>query len=86
MIPFDMVPRIFTAKEWELIESGIKQRTKALNLFLNDIYNSANIIKEKIIPADLVYGAVLLKVQWLVLFHQEKFFHIYRVLILLEHL
>ena len=55
MIPFDMVPRVFTANEWKVIESGVKQRTKALNLFLHDIYNGANIIKEKIIPAELVY-------------------------------
>ena len=55
MIPFDMVPRIFTSNEWKLIESGIKQRTKALNLFLHDVYNDASIIKEKIIPAELVY-------------------------------
>ena len=55
MIPFDMIPRVFTANEWKVIESGVKQRTKALNLFLHDIYNGANIIKEKIIPAELVY-------------------------------
>ena len=55
MIPFDMVPRVFTANEWKVIESGVKQRTKALNLFLHDIYNGANIIKEKVIPAEIVY-------------------------------
>ena len=44
MIPFDMIPRVFTANEWKVIESGVKQRTKALNLFLHDIYNGANII------------------------------------------
>jgi uncharacterized circularly permuted ATP-grasp superfamily protein len=38
IFPFDIIPRIITSKEWEQIEQGIKQRLKALNLFLKDIY------------------------------------------------
>lgn len=54
IFPFDILPRIITIKEWNKIETGIKQRLKALNLFLQDIYHEQNIIKEKIIPAWLV--------------------------------
>jgi uncharacterized circularly permuted ATP-grasp superfamily protein len=54
IFPFDIIPRIITSKEWEQIESGIKQRLKALNLFLKDIYHDQQIVKDKIIPAWLV--------------------------------
>ncbi|MBC7655119.1 MAG: circularly permuted type 2 ATP-grasp protein [Oligoflexus sp.] len=56
IFPFDVVPRIITAAEWNYIESGIKQRLKALNLFLNDIYSNQFIIKDKIIPIDMIYS------------------------------
>lgn len=56
IFPFDIVPRIITAKEWHKIETGIKQRLKALNLFIKDIYNEQFIIKDGIIPADLIYS------------------------------
>ena len=55
LIPFDMVPRIFTSKEWDILEKGVIQRTKAINLFINDIYNSGEILKDKIIPPELIY-------------------------------
>jgi uncharacterized circularly permuted ATP-grasp superfamily protein len=55
IFPFDIVPRIITAKEWSKIESGIKQRLKALNLFIKDIYNEQFIIKDGIIPGELIY-------------------------------
>jgi uncharacterized circularly permuted ATP-grasp superfamily protein len=54
IFPFDIIPRIITSKEWEQIEQGIKQRLKALNLFLKDIYQEQQIIKDKIIPAWLI--------------------------------
>jgi uncharacterized circularly permuted ATP-grasp superfamily protein len=53
--PFDLIPRIIPAQEWQKIEAGLKQRVKALNLFLQDIYNGQKILKEGIIPSDLVY-------------------------------
>ena len=56
IFPFDIVPRIITAKEWSKIESGIKQRLKALNLFIKDIYNEQFIIKDGIIPGELIYS------------------------------
>jgi uncharacterized circularly permuted ATP-grasp superfamily protein len=54
IFPFDILPRIITSKEWDHIESGIKQRLKALNLFLKDVYHEQQIIKDKIIPAWLI--------------------------------
>lgn len=56
IFPFDVIPRIITASEWAYIESGIKQRLKALNLFLNDVYSNQFIIKDKIIPIDMIYS------------------------------
>jgi uncharacterized circularly permuted ATP-grasp superfamily protein len=56
IFPFDIIPRIITAPEWELIEKGIKQRLKALNLFLKDVYNEQFIIKDEVVPAEMVYS------------------------------
>lgn len=56
IFPFDIVPRIITAAEWDFIEKGIKQRIKALNLFIKDIYNEQFIFKDGIVPADLIYS------------------------------
>lgn len=55
IFPFDIIPRIITASEWGLIERGIKQRLKALNLFIKDIYSNQFIIKDGIVPLELVY-------------------------------
>ncbi len=56
IFPFDIIPRILEAAEWEHIEAGIKQRLKALNIFLKDIYNQQFIIKDGIVPAKLIYS------------------------------
>lgn len=56
IFPFDIIPRILEAAEWKHIEEGIKQRLKALNIFLKDIYNQQFIIKDGIIPAKLIYS------------------------------
>jgi uncharacterized circularly permuted ATP-grasp superfamily protein len=55
LIPFDILPRIIARSEWELIEGGLIQRVRALNLFLTDIYGSRDILREGIVPADLIY-------------------------------
>jgi uncharacterized circularly permuted ATP-grasp superfamily protein len=55
--PFDIVPRIIPASEWESIEAGLKQRITALNLFLNDVYNERKILRDKIIPEELLQSA-----------------------------
>jgi uncharacterized circularly permuted ATP-grasp superfamily protein len=52
--PFDIVPRIVEAAEWEWIERGLRQRVYALNLFLDDIYHDQKIIKDGVVPADLI--------------------------------
>lgn len=54
IFPFDIIPRIITQKDWLEVETGIKQRLLALNLFLEDVYNDQNIIKDGIIPASLI--------------------------------
>ncbi len=54
IFPFDIIPRIITAAEWAHVEAGIKQRLKALNMFLKDIYHEQNIIRDRMIPAWLI--------------------------------
>ncbi|WP_396187240.1 circularly permuted type 2 ATP-grasp protein [Flavobacterium sp.] len=54
IFPFDIIPRIITQKDWNEVELGIIQRLKALNLFLEDVYNEQTIIKEGIVPASLI--------------------------------
>ena len=54
IFPFDIIPRIIRAAEWERIEQGIKQRLKALNRFLKDIYSEQQILKEGIVPAHMI--------------------------------
>lgn len=56
IFPFDIVPRIITSDEWELIESGLKQRLKALNIFLKDIYHKQFILQDGVIPPQLIYS------------------------------
>ncbi|MBE3639417.1 circularly permuted type 2 ATP-grasp protein [Mangrovicoccus algicola] len=55
LIPFDMFPRVFTHGEWTRLERGIKQRARALNAFLCDVYNRGEIVRAGKIPARLVY-------------------------------
>ncbi|MDP9254816.1 MAG: circularly permuted type 2 ATP-grasp protein, partial [Verrucomicrobiota bacterium] len=58
IFPFDLIPRIIPAKEWDLIERGLVQRITALNLFLHDIYHSQNILRDGVIPKQIVWEAV----------------------------
>ncbi len=55
LIPFDLIPRIFAADEWRILDKGIRQRARALNAFLYDIYHRGEIMKAGIIPDALVY-------------------------------
>ncbi len=57
MIPFDIVPRIIAASEWQKIEKGCHQRITALNAFLHDIYHDQAIMKANIVPASYVYAS-----------------------------
>ena len=57
IFPFDLVPRIIPAEEWELIERGLVQRITALNLFLHDIYHTQNILRDGVIPKQIIWEA-----------------------------
>ena len=54
IFPFDLFPRIISNKEWTKLEEGVLQRSKALNLFLWDLYHDQKIIKQGIVPEDLI--------------------------------
>jgi uncharacterized circularly permuted ATP-grasp superfamily protein len=56
ILPFDPIPRILTADEWRQIEAGIIQRVTVLNLLLDDIYHEQKILKDRVVPADLILG------------------------------
>ena len=57
IFPFDVIPRIISASEWSWIEGGLKQRIHALNLFIADIYGKQQIIKDGVIPAEIIASA-----------------------------
>jgi uncharacterized circularly permuted ATP-grasp superfamily protein len=57
IFPFDLVPRIVAAAEWNWIEQGVKQRARALNRFIDDIYHAQEIVKDGVIPAEIVTTA-----------------------------
>ncbi len=52
--PFDIIPRVIHEKEWKQIELGLKQRLEALNLFITDVYNDEKILKDKLIPREIL--------------------------------
>ncbi|HWJ17385.1 MAG TPA: circularly permuted type 2 ATP-grasp protein [Geobacterales bacterium] len=56
ILPFDVIPRVITAADWRTIDRGVKQRIKALNLFLWDVYHDRKILKDGLVPSDLVLG------------------------------
>jgi uncharacterized circularly permuted ATP-grasp superfamily protein len=56
LIPFDLVPRIIPADEWDTLESGLRQRMRALNAFLRDVYHEQAILKAGVVPAQRVLG------------------------------
>ncbi|TKB23642.1 circularly permuted type 2 ATP-grasp protein [Desulfopila sp. IMCC35006] len=57
IFPFDLIPRIIPSNDWEQIEAGLKQRIFALNEFIQDIYNDKKILKDKIVPEDLILSS-----------------------------
>ncbi|MBX7057063.1 MAG: circularly permuted type 2 ATP-grasp protein [Leptospirales bacterium] len=54
ILPFDIIPRIIQAREWESLEQGLRQRALALNLFLEDIYNDQKILRDGVIPRAII--------------------------------
>jgi uncharacterized circularly permuted ATP-grasp superfamily protein len=63
IFPFDLIPRIVRADEWGWIERGLQQRIRALNLFIDDIYHDQKILKDKIIPEDVILSAAFYRPQ-----------------------
>lgn len=57
IFPFDLIPRIIDTSEWEWMERGLKQRIHALNLFIDDIYHEQKILKDGIVPAEVVLSS-----------------------------
>jgi uncharacterized circularly permuted ATP-grasp superfamily protein len=55
LIPFDIIPRIIPATEWETLQQGLRQRVQALNLFIHDIYHEQNIVRAGVMPAEQVF-------------------------------
>lgn len=55
LIPFDLIPRVFSALEWRKLDKGIRQRSRALNAFLYDVYHRGEILRAGIVPEQLVY-------------------------------
>jgi uncharacterized circularly permuted ATP-grasp superfamily protein len=58
IFPFDLLPRMVTAEEWETLERGLTQRLTAINLFLKDIYHEGRILAEGVVPRELVYSCL----------------------------
>jgi uncharacterized circularly permuted ATP-grasp superfamily protein len=63
IFPFDLIPRILRAEEWTWIERGLKQRIRALNAFIDDIYHDQKILKDKIIPEEVIRSAIFYRPQ-----------------------
>ena len=57
IIPFDPIPRLVSADEWDRIERGLIQRVRALNLFIHDVYHDRFILRDRVVPPELVLGA-----------------------------
>ncbi|NOT45343.1 MAG: circularly permuted type 2 ATP-grasp protein [Acidobacteria bacterium] len=57
IFPFDIIPRIVPAPEWDRIERGLRQRITALNLFIDDVYHEQRIVRDGVIPADVIYSS-----------------------------
>jgi len=56
-MPFDLIPRVISASEWQEVERGLKQRVQALNLFIDDLYNDQRIIADGVFPAEMLEGS-----------------------------
>ena len=54
VLPFDVVPRVITAQEWQILEAGVQQRVAAINAFLTDVYADQKILADGIVPRELV--------------------------------
>lgn len=57
LFPFDPIPRVIDAKEFAWLEKGLKQRVKALNCFISDIYSEKRIVKDKVVPEEFAFSS-----------------------------
>ena len=57
IFPFDLIPRIVDASDWERLEAGLRQRVRALNEFVHDVYHEQKIVRDGVIPWDLVWSS-----------------------------
>ena len=58
LIPFDVIPRVLSGTEWSLVQRGLEQRVKAVNLYIRDVYSDREILKAGILPEDLIFQNV----------------------------
>ncbi len=65
IFPFDLIPRVVPLKEWDELEAGLVQRNRAINLFLYDLYHEKKILKDKVLPADLIFSCPFYKKEML---------------------
>ena len=56
IFPFDLFPRIIASGEWTMLEKGLIQRNRAINHFIHDLYHDCKILKDKVVPADLIFS------------------------------
>ena len=56
ILPFDLIPRVLTAREWDTLERGVRQRVAALNAFIWDVYHEQKILRDGVVPSALVLG------------------------------
>jgi uncharacterized circularly permuted ATP-grasp superfamily protein len=57
IFPFDLIPRTVSASDWVMLERGLNQRIRALNLFLHDVYHEHRILRDGVVPQELVFGS-----------------------------
>ncbi len=57
ILPLDIIPRIISKQDWHFLDKGLKQRNKALNMFIDDLYHNQKILKDRIIPEDLILSS-----------------------------
>jgi uncharacterized circularly permuted ATP-grasp superfamily protein len=55
LIPFDIIPRVIPASEWAFLDRGLKQRVRALNAFIHDVYHQQRIVRAGVVPAEQVF-------------------------------
>ena len=56
ILPFDVIPRVISSTDWAILDSGVRQRVQTMNLFLHDIYHDQKILKDGVVPEELVLG------------------------------